>query len=59
MSRNVVFFLIAASGMFCFVLTGISIGERSVSGALASLIASVLIIGFGFVLKKRWLKDDN
>lgn len=59
MFQKAIFLLIATIGVFCFVLTGISIGERSLLGALGSLLASVLIIGFGFVLKRKWREDGK
>lgn len=45
--------LFALAAVLCFVLTGIFIAEKSILGVLLSLVAAVLVIGFGFMLKKR------
>lgn len=45
------FFAIAAAT--CIIGIGIAIGERSFMGAVVSVAALVLIMGFGFKTKKK------
>jgi hypothetical protein len=37
----------------CMIGIGIAIGERSVMGVIACIIALVLVMGFGFKKKKK------
>lgn len=52
--------LFALAAVSCFVLAGIFVAERSALGFVFSLIVSVFVIGFGFVVKKRTrLRNQN
>jgi hypothetical protein len=59
MSRNFLFLCLAITGVIFFILTGISVAERSLLGFSLSMIGAVLTIGFGFMLKKRWRDQDH
>lgn len=52
--KNVIFLLIAVTGVFFFGLVGVSVAERSIVGVILSLLASIMVIGLGFTLKKKW-----
>jgi len=45
------FFAFAAAS--CMIGIGIAIGERSAIGAIASIVALVVVMGFGFKTKKK------
>lgn len=45
------FFAFAAAS--CMIGIGIAIGERSIAGTLACIIALVFVMGFGFKKKKQ------
>jgi hypothetical protein len=45
------FFAFAAAS--CMIGIGIAIGERSVAGTFACIIALVFVMGFGFKKKKK------
>lgn len=45
------FFAIAAAS--CMIGIGIAIGERSVSGVIACIVALIFVMGFGFKKKKQ------
>ncbi|MGA9226094.1 MAG: YlaF family protein [Mesobacillus sp.] len=45
------FFAFAATS--CMIGIGIAIGERSVMGVIACIIALVIVMGFGFKKKKK------
>jgi hypothetical protein len=57
--KNLIFLLIATTGVFFFGLIGVSVAERSVPGVILSLFASILVIGFGFMLKKKWREQNE
>ncbi|MCM3572928.1 MULTISPECIES: YlaF family protein [Mesobacillus] len=45
------FFAFAAAS--CMIGIGIAIGERSIAGTLACIIALIFVMGFGFKKKKQ------
>ncbi|WP_066052790.1 YlaF family protein [Robertmurraya korlensis] len=45
------FFALASAA--CMMGTGIAIGYRSLTGILASIVALVIVMGFGFTTKKK------
>lgn len=47
------FLLFAFAAAACMMGTGIAIGERSVPGIILTLIALILVMGFGFTIKKK------
>ncbi|WP_077211384.1 YlaF family protein [Bacillus dakarensis] len=51
------FFAIAAAA--CMIWTGIAIGFRSSLGVIASLVALVLVMGFGFKTKKKMRENGE
>lgn len=57
--KKIIFLLVAITGVFFFGLTGVSVAERSLIGAILSLIASILVIGMGFTLKKKWRESEE
>jgi drug/metabolite transporter (DMT)-like permease len=52
--KNLIFLLIAVTGVIFFGLIGVSVAERSLLGVVLSLFASIMVIGVGFMLKKKW-----
>ncbi|GGK15010.1 hypothetical protein GCM10010965_05020 [Caldalkalibacillus thermarum] len=52
--RQTLFVLIACTAVALFVLTGILIAERRLISALLALLTSMVVIGSGFIIKKRW-----
>jgi drug/metabolite transporter (DMT)-like permease len=52
--KNLIFLFIAVMGVFFFGLTGVSVAERNLLGVVLSLLASIMVIGVGFMLKKKW-----
>jgi drug/metabolite transporter (DMT)-like permease len=57
--KKIIFLLVAITGVFFFALTGVSVAERSFIGAILSLVASILVIGYGFTLKKKWRESEE
>ncbi|WP_102347077.1 YlaF family protein [Bacillus sp. Marseille-P3661] len=53
--KNVNFTLLSLAilTVVCLMLIGVAIAERSIIGILLAVIASILVIGFGFVMKKK------
>jgi hypothetical protein len=45
------FFAFAAAS--CMIGIGIAIGERSIAGTIACIVALVFVMGFGFKKKKK------
>lgn len=56
--KKFIFLLVAITGVFFFGLVGVSVAERSLLGAILSIIASILVIGMGFKLKKKWRESE-
>ncbi|EGL82468.1 hypothetical protein CathTA2_2007 [Caldalkalibacillus thermarum TA2.A1] len=52
--RQTLFVLISCTAVALFVLTGILIAERRLISALLALLTSLVVIGSGFIIKKRW-----
>lgn len=59
MNQKLVFLSLSITGVFLFILTGISVAERSLLGFSISLLGAVLTIGIGFMLKKKWREQDH
>lgn len=51
------FFAFASAA--CMIWTGIAIGFRSPLGTVASLIALVIVMGFGFKTKKKMRENGE
>lgn len=56
--KKFIFLLVAITGVFFFGLVGVSVAERSLLGAILSIIASIFVIGMGFKLKKKWRESE-
>jgi len=44
---------LAIAAAVCIMGLGVAIGEESVLGAVASIVATILTMGFGFKIKKK------
>ncbi|MDQ0339137.1 ABC-type multidrug transport system permease subunit [Caldalkalibacillus uzonensis] len=53
-TSQMLFLLIAFTAVALFVLTGIFLAERQLISALMALLTSMVVIGSGFIIKKRW-----
>jgi uncharacterized YccA/Bax inhibitor family protein len=51
--------LLSILAVACFVGVGISVGERNALMAIIFLVASILIVGFGFMLKSKRRKNGT
>jgi hypothetical protein len=54
MNGKGLFLFLAFLAAACMMGAGIAVGERSIFGLLASLIALVAVMGFGFSMKKKY-----
>jgi len=52
-SLNLPMLLFSVLTVLFMLLIGISIAERSILGAILSTIAAVIVVGYGFVTKKK------
>lgn len=50
---------LAIAGVICMIWTGIAIGQRSLFGILASMLALILVMGFGFKKKKKMRENEE
>lgn len=48
-----IFLLLAFSAAMCMVLIGVAIGMRSTLGIISAVFALMIIMGIGFILKKK------
>lgn len=53
---NFLFLGLAVATVIAMMLIGVAIAERSVIGIILSIVASVLLTGLGFSLKKKMRK---
>lgn len=52
--QNLSFLLLSIAVVFFIVLIGVFLAEKMVSYALLSMIVAILIMGYGFYLKRKW-----
>ncbi len=52
-SLNKIMLLFSFATVFFMMLIGIAVAERSILGIIVSIIGVILIMGFGFVTKKK------
>lgn len=55
---NFLFLGLAIATVISLMLIGIAIAERSILGIISSILASIVIMGFGFMMKKR-MREAN
>lgn len=53
------FLFLALAAVICLMGTGIAVSYRSVIGIIFSIIAFILVMGFGFVTKKKMRESGN
>ncbi|KGA98846.1 hypothetical protein AJ85_09170 [Alkalihalobacillus alcalophilus ATCC 27647 = CGMCC 1.3604] len=51
--ENLLFLLLASVTVFCIMIIGVAIAERSVFIASLAILGIVVAMGLGFTLKKR------
>lgn len=49
----------AIAGVICMMWTGIAVGQRSLFGIIASILALILVMGFGFKKKKKMRENGE
>ena len=59
MNKNMAFLLIAVLAVAFLVLAGFSLGMNSVLGFILSMFTSFMIVGIGFMLKRKWRAEDQ
>ncbi|WP_202076627.1 DUF5325 family protein [Caldalkalibacillus salinus] len=59
MNWNTIALIFAILAVTCFVLAGIAVAERSAIGFIGALLASVCVMGTGFMLKKKRKKKAS
>lgn len=50
---NILFLGLAILTVICLMSIGISIAEKSIQGIILATTATILITGFGFMMKKK------
>jgi len=50
---NFLFLGLAIATVISLMLIGVAVAERSILGIISSILASILLMGFGFMMKKR------
>ncbi|MBD1380935.1 YlaF family protein [Metabacillus arenae] len=50
---NWFFLVLAFLAAACMVMTGVAVGFRSVLGIVLSIVGLIIVMGFGFVMKKK------
>jgi len=54
MGNKWIFLVLAILAACCMAGIGISVGFRSVVGIILSIIALIIVMGFGFTTKKKY-----
>lgn len=57
--QQLFFLILSVLTIFCFILTGIFVAERSPLGILTSLLGACILVGIGFSFKRKWRKDGE
>ncbi|AIE59503.1 YlaF family protein [Bacillus methanolicus] len=53
-----IFLLFAIAAAFCIMGIGIAIAERSIVGAIVSIVLLMFVMGFGFKMKRKMMEND-
>lgn len=56
---NAVFLGFAIATVICLMLIGVAIAERSLIGLVFAVISTIFVMGFGFVIKKKWRESGK
>jgi O-antigen/teichoic acid export membrane protein len=53
------FLFVSISAVIFLILVGIMIAEQSIVGAIGSLIVSICLVGYGFVLRAKFRREGK
>ncbi|WP_078547382.1 YlaF family protein [Litchfieldia alkalitelluris] len=58
-SINITMLIFSLLTVICMMSIGIAIAERSILGTILSILAVIIVMGFGFVTKKKMREKSN